>query len=203
MTTPAPQPARRRDAAGTRQLLLDAARRRFAYDGYAATTVRDIADEAGVNVALINRYFSSKEGLFRASLTGAVDELGRSVDEDVTLDQVPYAIARQLTGDTSDMPPSRLLLLLRTSGDERAEQIRLDTLRTFAERLAATASWRPEDAEADRLILRAQVALAAAFGIALLRSSTALEPLGSAGEQDLVGPLRDLFHGLLAPARPA
>src|SRR5262249_4490858 len=51
---------RRRDAATTRQLLLDAARQRFAIDGYAATSVRDIAHDAGVNVALINRYFTSK-----------------------------------------------------------------------------------------------------------------------------------------------
>ena len=70
----APRP-RRRDAASTRQLLLDAARRRFARDGYAATTVRDIADDAGVNVALISRYFDSKEGLFEACLAAAVDEL--------------------------------------------------------------------------------------------------------------------------------
>ena len=50
-----------RDAANTRRLLLSSARRRFAQDGYSATRVRDIAADAGVNVALINRYFSSKE----------------------------------------------------------------------------------------------------------------------------------------------
>lgn len=43
----------------------------------AATTVRDIADDAGVNVSLISRYFACKEGLFEACLTEAVDELGR------------------------------------------------------------------------------------------------------------------------------
>src|ERR1700744_3072446 len=59
---------RHRDADETRQRLLQAARQRFAQDGYAATTVRDIAMEAGVNVALINRYFTSKEGLFEAYL---------------------------------------------------------------------------------------------------------------------------------------
>ena len=37
---------RSRDAAGTRQLLLQAARIRFARDGYSATTVRDIANDA-------------------------------------------------------------------------------------------------------------------------------------------------------------
>ncbi|MDT5028660.1 MAG: hypothetical protein QOE61_5086 [Micromonosporaceae bacterium] len=214
MTTRRPQPAathtpvpgdkhpgpRRRDAAGTRQLLLDAARRRFASDGYTATTVRDIADDAGVNVALINRYFTSKEGLFGACLVGAVDELGRTVAEDVTLDQIPHRIARQLAGPQTGKHPNQLLLLLRSSGDERAEQIRLDILRSFAERLATAAGWRPDDPDGDRLMLRAQIAFAAAFGIALLRSSTALEPLASAGQQDLVEPLHNLIDALLAHA---
>ncbi len=64
---------RRRDAAETRNLLLTAARSRFAANGYTATTVREIADDAGVNVSLISRYFSSKEGLFEACLLGAAD----------------------------------------------------------------------------------------------------------------------------------
>src|SRR3954467_2700576 len=79
-----------RDAGRTRQLLLDAARRRFAEDGYAATTVRDIAEDAGVNVALTSRYFTSKEGLFEACLSTAGEELRRSTG-DVGLDQLPAA----------------------------------------------------------------------------------------------------------------
>ena len=66
---------RARDAVNTRRLLLEAARRRFAHDGYGATTSRDIAADAGVNVALINRYFVSKEGLFEACLARTVQEL--------------------------------------------------------------------------------------------------------------------------------
>jgi len=126
--------ARRRDAASTRRLLLSAARRGFARNGYAATTVRDIADEAGVNVALINRYFTSKEGLFEACLRGVGDELG---DTGAGRAQVPRTIARQLSGQHAHEHPNQLLLLLRSSGDVRAEQIRLGILRSFAERLAA------------------------------------------------------------------
>jgi AcrR family transcriptional regulator len=205
MTTSAPGPTaaagpsapRRRDAASTRHLLLDAAWRRFARDGYAATTVRDIADEAGVNVALINRYFTSKEGLFKACLTDAVDEFGRAVSANVTLDRVPHVIAGQLAGPRTGKHPSQLVLLLRSSGDERADQIRLGILRSFAERLAATAGREPDDPDGDRLLLRAQLALAAALGIALLRSTAPIEPLASASEDDLIAPLHDLISGLL------
>ena len=44
------------------------AQRHFTRNGYEATKVREVADEAGVNVALVNRYFGSKEGLFRQAV---------------------------------------------------------------------------------------------------------------------------------------
>ena len=211
MTTTTPEPAtadqcqpvakpserRRRNAADTRRLLLDAARSRFARDGYAGATVRDIADDAGVNVSLINRYFTSKEGLFEACLTGAVDDLGRTVGEDMPFAQVPLAIARQLAGPNSGAHPSRLMLLLRSSGDEGADRIRLDVLRTFAERLATAANGQPGSTGGELPLLEAQMVLAATFGIVMLRASAALEPMASAGEQDLLGPLERLVGALL------
>jgi AcrR family transcriptional regulator len=196
MNSAPPAQPRRRDAAKTRQLLLDAARRRFARDGYAAATVRDIADEAGVNVALINRYFSSKEGLFEACLTVAVDEI-RRVTREAPLEGVPEAIARQIAGDSAAALPNQLVLLLRGSGDERADEIRLGVLRTYAERLAAVAGWRDDDPTSHGVLLRAQVVLAATIGIALLRASIRLEPLASISEPDLVAPLRSLVEALL------
>jgi AcrR family transcriptional regulator len=48
----------------TRARLLEAAATRFRESGFDATTVRDIAADAGVDPALINRYFGSKAGLF-------------------------------------------------------------------------------------------------------------------------------------------
>jgi AcrR family transcriptional regulator len=131
-------PPRRRDAARTRRLLLEAARRRFGEDGYAATTVRDIADDAGVNVALINRYFASKEGLFEACLTTAGEDLRRTTGE-VTLDQVAATIAGHIAGSGAPSMTGQLALLLRSSGDERADRIRIETLQASARRLAELA----------------------------------------------------------------
>ncbi|GGN33646.1 AcrR family transcriptional regulator [Actinoplanes campanulatus] len=189
-------PPRRRDAAKTRRLLLDAAIQRFTRDGYAATTVRDIADDAGVNVALISRYFRSKEGLFEACLTSSVDELRRNTGE-APLSRTPEAIARQIAGPCADGLPYHLVLLLRSSGDEGADRIRLGLLQSYSERLAAVAGWSPGSPEGDDLLLRAQVVLAAAAGIALLRTKTGLGPLAQATEEDLVPPLRDLVEALL------
>ncbi|MEV6844137.1 helix-turn-helix domain-containing protein [Actinoplanes sp. NPDC051411] len=187
---------RPRDAAKTRQTLLAAARRRFAEDGYAATTVREIAEDAGVNVALINRYFSSKEGLFEACLHAAGDDLRRTAG-DVPLERVAEVIAQQVTGLAGGVLPSELVLLLRSSGDEKADQIRIGMLRASSERLAALAGWRPDQPAADELLLRAQVVLATAVGFSVLRSMTRLEPLASSSEQDLTGPMRDVVRALL------
>ena len=51
-----------------RDTLLDAAERRFARQGFAATTIKDIAAEAQLNSALLYYYFANKEDLYHAVL---------------------------------------------------------------------------------------------------------------------------------------
>jgi len=50
--------------ATTEEKIKEAARRIFTRKGYSATRTRDIAEEAGLNLALLNYYFRSKEKLF-------------------------------------------------------------------------------------------------------------------------------------------
>src|SRR5438067_884041 len=51
------------------QLILTKAEELFAAKGYDGTSVRDIADVAGVNLAMISYYFGSKEKLMEALFT--------------------------------------------------------------------------------------------------------------------------------------
>lgn len=51
------------DSGETKARILDAAFRRLAQEGYAALSVREIARDAGVNHALINYHFGSKDQL--------------------------------------------------------------------------------------------------------------------------------------------
>ena len=55
--------------ASTEEKIKDAAKRVFTRKGYAATRTRDIAEESGINLALINYYFRSKEKLFDIIIT--------------------------------------------------------------------------------------------------------------------------------------
>jgi len=59
-----PKPSLRGES--TRDALLDAATRVFAREGFASANLRQIAQEAGVNPALIGYHFHSKEGLYLA-----------------------------------------------------------------------------------------------------------------------------------------
>lgn len=59
---------RKRDAEATRAAILEAAKRQFAALGYDRAGLREIAGEAGVDVALIKRYFGGKEPLFIEAL---------------------------------------------------------------------------------------------------------------------------------------
>lgn len=63
VTTAASAATAAAEPADTRQRILDAAFRRLAAEGYAALSVREIARDAGLNHALINYYFGSKEQL--------------------------------------------------------------------------------------------------------------------------------------------
>jgi AcrR family transcriptional regulator len=177
--------------------MLEVARARFARDGYASTTVRDIADAAGVNVALISRYFASKEGLFEACLATAISEVRREADA-TSRDDVAAAIAHRIAG-TTDAPRvhEALLLLLRSSGDERVDTMRRAVLRSVTERLATTMTGRSELPDDDPLLLRAQIVIATTVGIAVLRSSVGVQPVTAATEHDLVQPLSDLVNALL------
>ncbi len=59
----------------TEEKIKEAARKIFLQKGFAGTKIRDIADEANINIALLNYYFRSKEKLFDAIFDEALAEL--------------------------------------------------------------------------------------------------------------------------------
>lgn len=63
----------------TEERILQAAQKLFTQKGFAATRTRDIAAEAGINLALLNYYFRSKEKLFDLVMLGNVKQFMMAV----------------------------------------------------------------------------------------------------------------------------
>ena len=83
MTTPSP-PA----PEGTRQALIAAGIRLFGRQGFAATSVRQLAREAGANIAAIAYHFGGKEGLRLA----CAEEFGRRMTGAFGAAEMPVGI---------------------------------------------------------------------------------------------------------------
>ena len=75
MTTPAPSRTQTERADQTRARILDAAVRQFSANGLAGARTEQIAEEAGVNKALLYYYFKSKEDLYAAALESVFEEV--------------------------------------------------------------------------------------------------------------------------------
>ena len=96
----------------TEEKIIEAARKVFLEKGYAATRTRDIAEEAGINLALLNYYFRSKEKLFQLVMVEILQLLFCVVlpivnNDEVTLEQKLETLAENyidLLIDNSDLP---------------------------------------------------------------------------------------------------
>jgi AcrR family transcriptional regulator len=111
-------PPRERNAAATKQSILDQARRQFALLGYRATTVKSVADAAGVSPNLITRYFGGKEGLFLAAAQVEIAVEPAFAGELASLGaRLAASIVQRWSGQQGEDP----LLVLQRAAGERPE----------------------------------------------------------------------------------
>ncbi|MFI0816460.1 TetR family transcriptional regulator [Streptomyces sp. NPDC021098] len=177
--------APRRDARGTRRMLLEAASALFAERGYERATVRDIAERAGVNQALLFRYFGSKKALFGEVVShDGQEQLHTTPPGELFETALRGMLGRgeHGGGDDHDDPAREdraLATLLRSvgSGDEigtAARDIGDDYARVLASLSAA------QDRE-----LRADLALSWLLGIGLMRVVVGKESLAEADPDEV------------------
>src|SRR5690606_20120990 len=80
---------RQRQAVQTRQMLLEAAARIFARQGYSEATIDDVAAEAGASKGAVYHHFASKQELFEALLehrASGLDQMQELVDTVTSLE---------------------------------------------------------------------------------------------------------------------
>lgn len=177
-----------RDAGRTRAAILDAARQHFTRAGY-GVGVREIAASAGVDAALVNRYFGSKEGLFIEAirdgfsiapvLAGPRQEFGARV--------ASYVLA----ADEGGLDPTQVLL--RSAGLASATPLLRAALeREFLEPLARWLGGR--DAA-----LRAGLIVSVLSGVAIMRDVLAVKGLGPAATTALRREMARLLQQYVDP----
>ncbi|GEL17120.1 TetR/AcrR family transcriptional regulator [Pseudonocardia asaccharolytica] len=189
------RPRRPRDSAATRQALLAAASELFATVGYDATTVRAIADRAGVNQALLFRHFGNKEALFAEAVTGqAMEVLNAGPPESL----LPRILDSMLSEDASG--GELFYAVLRSAGNSEAAAAVRDELSTSYGR--AFASLADTDDPADAAV-RANLLMAWLLGIGLLRTVLKTEPLAHADPQAITAHVMRVAPALLETSAPS
>ena len=88
------KPLRARQAEATRALLTSVARERFTEHGYAATSVEDIIQGAGVAKGALYHHFSGKDALFRAVYDEVLAEVVASAVTAALAGGEPWAAVR-------------------------------------------------------------------------------------------------------------
>ncbi len=181
---------RRRDAAGSRQALLDAARTLFNERGFDRTTIRDIGELAGLDPTLIARYFGSKSGLYLAILR--TDFAAEEADSPRDLFD-PARMIELLDRVQRRGPGPVISSALRADGDPSVHD---EALLAFTERLIDPLVRRLESGSLEsgpvaepRLL--AELVAAAFVGVAVGRHADAFPTLSAAPAEQITALLLD------------
>ena len=179
-----------RDSDASRAALLRAAKEVFDELGYEGATTREIGERAGVDAALIARYFDSKEGLFLASIANLSED-----EDEVDLETVvPYLLERW--DEYGHNPISRALTSLGLS-----EEMRQRVATVVAEWLRHHLGSELDDRGLADAELRAELIVAIAAGVAMTRANGTLEKLATAGRDEVAAVLAPAIGCLVAPPR--
>lgn len=184
----------------TRAEILAIARRRFLAEGYDRVSMRSIAAEAGVDVALISYHFGSKKGLFGAALALTANP--------------PELLAKELSGPLNSLPERVVRTVIHAwENPETGAPLRAaingalhdpDVARLFREMLEqemiARLAERIGGTEATR---RASVAASQIAGLIMGRYILAFEPLASMPVDELAERMAPPLRAALAGPRPA
>jgi AcrR family transcriptional regulator len=191
---------RRSGDSGTREAILDSARRQFAEHGYDGATIRAIASGASVDPALVHHFYGSKERLFAAAMqlpvvpsemiSAALADPARGAD--VTLGT--HLVASALALWESEELRGPFLALLRSAVTSEQATAMLREFLTEAILTPVAAVMR--DTDPVSAPFRASLIASQVLGLAFSRYVLRLGPIASASREELVtaiGPTIDRY----------
>ncbi len=183
---PADGTSRPRNANASRQSLLEAAQDLFGKRGFEGTTMRDIGDQAGVDPALIARYYGSKADLYIAAVV-AESQGDRPQSEFEGLRDMTEALLTRM--DAQGLGPVTQALIRSDSSDEIRDAARAHMARRLVAPMVADMTQRGvEEAQ-----LRSEIVVAALIGINLGRALGWFDQLRSVPREHLVDQMVELL----------
>ncbi|BBA99529.1 putative TetR family transcriptional regulator [Actinacidiphila reveromycinica] len=182
---------RSRDAAASKQALLRAAQELFGQQGFERTTIREIGERAGVDAALIARYFGNKAELYVAAVV-AEDAAVAGPAAFSGLAQIAETLVRR----ADERGPGPILQALIRS--DTLPEIRVAAGDRIARRVVEPLADDIAGQHLDRPRLRAEVAVAALYGISLGRSLGWFEEIRSVPRADLLALVTEALTALTA-----
>jgi AcrR family transcriptional regulator len=197
-TGPSVRRGRRPGSGSTRQAVLDAARFRFASEGFAATTIRLVAADAGVDVAQVMQFFSSKDELFAAVMAvppSALERFGTLFEGQD--DHLGERVVRAFLAAWEGIPEESEPLMATLRGAVVNEQARAQLRDFIQSRLIAGTSERlGPDAT-----LRAGLASSLLVGMVVGRRIIGVPVLVAAELEELVAVVAPAIQQILVPPR--
>ncbi|CAL9464043.1 TetR family transcriptional regulator [Streptomyces sp. enrichment culture] len=167
----------------TREAILDAARSCFAERGFDATSLRRIAEAAGVDQSLVHHFYGTKESLFLQALElplkmpQAIAEAAEGGREGVGERMVRAHLT--LWDDLSTRPA--LMTMVRSASVHRVAAARLRETATTIMADALSTVVTGQDA-----VLRSHLVATQLVGLAMMRYIAVLEPVASADTDTVV-----------------
>jgi len=181
---------RPRNAAATREAILNSAIHNFARAGYDGVGVREIASDAGVTAMMVNRYFGSKEQLLAEAVEVSFTPptVIAAESHSPARDAATALVARTNPGADPFEP---FLIMLRSVSNPRAVEIVRDGIeRHVGERLARQL---PESGR----YLRNEVMLSVIAGVLLMRRVIVTRALNEADPDQLEHVLEAVFAAIV------
>ncbi len=185
--------AHRRNADATRKGILASARRAFARAGYDGVGLREIAQGAGVTAMMVNRYFGSKERLFKEVVSEAIATPSILTRENIASPTLGRDIAAALVArtETGANPLDGFLIMLNSLSNKRAAKIERALIEAHqAKAIAAALS-------GELAPQRAALVLSLIAGFQVMRQMIGLAALAEADPKTLVRILRPIFQQLV------
>lgn len=173
----------------TKEKLLSSARELFWTRGYSNVSVREIAKAAGVDAALVSRYFGSKEGLFEATLAEIPPWNALEAPREELLTAAVASFSHPFDPDRDQANPFTMLLA-NIIDPEMSGTVRQMVKEALAEPLA-------EKLGGPNANTRAAMLLAALFGMALMRKNFQLESLSDKSVEEIEAQITQLATAAL------